>query len=109
KYRKGQAAPADSRFGSGTRVGERLRNRQLSDARIDKAAALGDVARDRGHTLLELAFSWLASQPFVASVIAGATRPEQIRANAAAACWKLTPEDFRAVDAIVAGSSRNGT
>jgi aryl-alcohol dehydrogenase-like predicted oxidoreductase len=52
--------------------------------------------------MLELAISWLTSQPFVASVIAGARRPEQIRANAAAACWDLTPQDFAAIASIVA-------
>ena len=51
-------------------------------------------AKERGHTLLELAFSWLAAQPTVASVIAGATSPEQVKANASAADWKLTAADL---------------
>jgi aryl-alcohol dehydrogenase-like predicted oxidoreductase len=50
-----------------------------------------------------LAVSWLVSQPLVASVIAGATRPDQILANVAAANWTLTPEDFGRVAAIVHG------
>jgi aryl-alcohol dehydrogenase-like predicted oxidoreductase len=104
KYRKDAPAPADSRFGSGTRVGERLRNRQLSDVRIEVVEQLDVLARDRGHSLLELAISWLTSQPFVASVIAGATKPEQIRGNAAAASWELTADDFEAVAAIVAAA-----
>lgn len=55
---------------------------------------------ERGHTLLELAFSWLAAQPQVASVIGGATRPEQVEANAAAAHWVLTPEELAIIDSI---------
>ena len=54
----------------------------------------------RGHTLLELAFSWLAAQPQVASVIGGATRPEQVEANAAAANWVLTSEELALIDSI---------
>jgi aryl-alcohol dehydrogenase-like predicted oxidoreductase len=101
KYRKGEAAPPGSRFASNAAIATYLRERQYSDARIEKAERLGAFARERGRTLLELAMSWLASQPFVASVIAGVTRPEQIRSNVAAAGWDLTPEDFAAVAAIV--------
>jgi len=75
--------------------------RQISDARIATVVQLQVYARERGRSILDLAISWLASQPFVASVIAGATRPEQIRANAAAARWELTPEDFDAIAEIV--------
>ena len=55
-----------------------------------------------GFALLELAFGWLASQPCVASIIAGATRPEQIHANAGAMDWRLSSEELAGVDAIVA-------
>ena len=58
-------------------------------------------ARDRGHTLLELAIAWLLARPAVASVIAGATKPEQAQANAAAGAWTLTDDDLRAVDAAI--------
>jgi aryl-alcohol dehydrogenase-like predicted oxidoreductase len=54
-------------------------------------------AEQRGHTLLELAIGWLLSQPVVSSVIAGATRPEQITANVAAAAWRLSPEEVTEV------------
>jgi aryl-alcohol dehydrogenase-like predicted oxidoreductase len=101
KYKRGQGAPAGSRFEADTTVNTYLRDRQLNDQRIAIVEKLDAFAQERGHTLLELAFSWLASQPFVASVIAGATRPEQIRSNAAAASWELTKEDFAAVAAIV--------
>jgi 1-deoxyxylulose-5-phosphate synthase len=62
--------------------------------------AFGDFAADRGLTSLQVAFSWLAAQPSVSSVIAGATRPEQIRQNAEAASWKPTAEDLAALDEI---------
>ena len=67
----------------------------------------GDARRHRvlgrGHTILELAFSWLLRRPDVASVIAGATSPEQARNNAAAAGWKLTDAELAEVDSIVTG------
>ncbi len=62
---------------------------------------LDAYARDHGHTIHELALSWLAGNPVVASVIAGATSPEQVRANAAATlAWDLTPEERAEVDAL---------
>lgn len=100
KYRKGESRPAGTRFGGDTYVASVLRDGQLNDERIDKVGKFEAFAKERGRTILELAFSWLTSQPFVASVIAGATRPEQIRANAAAASWELTAEDFKAIAAI---------
>jgi len=57
-----------------------------------------EFAASRDHSLLELAFSWLAARPAVASVIAGATTPEQVRANAAAPVWKMTTADLREID-----------
>lgn len=73
----------------------------LSDDNFAKVAKLEAFAAERGRTMLELAMSWLASQPVVASVIAGATSPEQVRGNAAAVGWSLTAEDLAAVDEIV--------
>jgi aryl-alcohol dehydrogenase-like predicted oxidoreductase len=65
---------------------------------------LTDFAKARGHTLLELAFCWLASKPAVASVIAGATSPAQVAANASAgATWRLQANDLAALEAAVAG------
>ena len=55
------------------------------------------LAESRGHTLLELAMSWLACQPAVASVIAGAKSPEQVKANAAAANWRLSHSELAEV------------
>jgi aryl-alcohol dehydrogenase-like predicted oxidoreductase len=61
---------------------------------------LAAFAAARGHTLLELAFSWLAARPLVASVIAGATKPEQVEQNVKAGAWALTPEDMAEIDKI---------
>ena len=96
KYRRGEPAPAETRFGADTWVVNYLKP-QLADERLARAEQLEAYARGRGHSLLDLAMSWLACQPLVASVIAGATRPEQVRANVAAAGWTLSDEDFGAV------------
>ncbi len=94
KYRKGQPHP------EGTRIKED--SNQLSDENLDKVEALYQFAQKRGHALLELAFSWLLARPSVASVIAGATRTEQIAANISAAGWLLTPEDLTEIDRLLA-------
>lgn len=72
----------------------------LEEADLDQLRAFGDFARARDLTELEVAFSWLASRPAVTSVIAGATRPEQIAANAAAVSWVPTPDDEAELDEI---------
>jgi len=60
-----------------------------------------EFAESRGHTILELAFSWLLTRRAVASVIAGATSSEQVRSNAAAASWELTDKELAEVDSIL--------
>ena len=75
----------------------------VTDSNWAKVEALDAFAKDHGHTLLELAFGWLLAEPAVSSVIAGATRPEQIGSNVAAASWSLSTEEKAAVDAIVGG------
>jgi len=97
KYRRGEAPPAGTRIGN-LPSGER--EKALSDRRFDVVEALDSFAGERGHTLLELAMSWLASLPNLASVIAGATRPDQVRANAAAVGWKLNDEDRTRIDEL---------
>jgi aryl-alcohol dehydrogenase-like predicted oxidoreductase len=87
KYRRGEPAPA----------GSRLEGQPVEDETFDRIEALERFAAERGHTLLELAIGALASQPAVVSVIAGAMTPEQVRANAAAAAWRLTPEELAAL------------
>jgi aryl-alcohol dehydrogenase-like predicted oxidoreductase len=82
KYRRGEPPPAGTRL-AGT-APERQRE-VFSDSRFDVIEALDRYASDHGHTILELAIAWLAAKPTVASVIAGATQPEQVWANAKAA------------------------
>jgi aryl-alcohol dehydrogenase-like predicted oxidoreductase len=94
KYRSGQPAPEGTRLSSG--MGERV----LTEQNFAVLAKLEEFAQPRGHTVLELAIGWLASQPHVASVIAGATKPEQIEQNVRAAEWRLSPEELAEVDRI---------
>jgi len=97
KYRRGEEPPAGTRLAG--MEGER-RERALSDKRFDTVEALDSFAKERGHTLLELAMSWLVGVPHLASVIAGATKPDQVRANVASVGWALTDEDRAQIDAI---------
>jgi aryl-alcohol dehydrogenase-like predicted oxidoreductase len=78
----------------------RYGNRFLNDMNWPIVEQLATFAEQRGHTLLELAFSWLAAQPCVSSIIAGATKPEQVQANVGAASWVLTAEELREIDRI---------
>jgi len=72
----------------------RLANRYVNETNWTITEQLQAFCAERGHSLLELAFSWLLAQPTVSSVIAGVTKPEQLKLNAAAAEWTLTPEDL---------------
>ena len=86
----------DREIPSGTRIAgwsEEVRAERLTDAMWDRIEDLGGFAATRGRSLLDLAFAWLLSQPAVASVIAGATKPEQVRANVAAGGWRLEPAE----------------
>ncbi len=96
KYRRGEAAPEGTRLAA---MGDRAKS-ALSEANFDVLDKLEAFASERGHGMLDLAIGWLASHDFVPSVIAGATKPEQVEANVAAAEWKLTPEELASVDAI---------
>jgi aryl-alcohol dehydrogenase-like predicted oxidoreductase len=78
----------------------RAAGRCLSDANWAVVERLEGFTAERGHTLLELALGWLLQRPAVASVIAGATTPEQVEQNIRAAEWKLTPEDVADVDRL---------
>jgi aryl-alcohol dehydrogenase-like predicted oxidoreductase len=98
KYKRGEDAP------EGTRLNSPMGERTLTDRNFDKVEKLEEFAQGRGHTILELAFSWLVSQSHVGSVIAGATKPEQVEANAAAGSWKLDEEELAEVDQITRGS-----
>jgi aryl-alcohol dehydrogenase-like predicted oxidoreductase len=97
KYRRGE------KFAAGTRLATMDYFKGIAtDENFAKVDALERVARAHGRSLLELAMSWLAAQPSVASVIAGATTPEQVHANAAAASWKLKPAELAEIDRALA-------
>jgi aryl-alcohol dehydrogenase-like predicted oxidoreductase len=100
KYRRGEAPPAGTR-------GERSPyvQRYLTDANFDRLERLRPMAEARGRTLAELAIAWLLAQPQVVSVIAGATQPDQVEANARAAGWALTPEENQRVRAALDGDA----
>jgi aryl-alcohol dehydrogenase-like predicted oxidoreductase len=97
KYRKGQPMPTGTRL-SDPRFSARFANEQ----NLEVVERLTAFCAQRGRTLLELAFGWLLARPYVASVIAGATAPEQVRQNADALGWQLTADEIAAVDRITA-------
>jgi aryl-alcohol dehydrogenase-like predicted oxidoreductase len=92
KYQRGHDAPEGSRLA--TRPGG------LSDDVFDKLEPYQKFAADRGLSLLQVAFGALAAQPAVCSVIAGATKPDQIKANAAAGDWEPSADDLAALNAL---------
>jgi aryl-alcohol dehydrogenase-like predicted oxidoreductase len=94
KYRRGQPPPEGSRAQAG--FGPKV----FTDENLAKVESLAAFAQSKGHTLLELAMSWLASRPAVVSVIAGAKTAEQASANAAAASWRLSQDDLKEIEAI---------
>src|SRR5260370_10018781 len=99
KYKRDAAAPEDTRFAKSPA----LRDRYVTPRNEDIVEKLQAFATARGHTLLELAFSWLASRSQVASVIAGATRVEQVEQNVKAIDWTLSAEDIAEIDRITKG------
>ena len=96
KYRHGGELPAGTRMALMKRFTDRYMTEE-NWAIVDRLQAFCDA---RGHTLLELAFSWLLSRPSLASVIAGATKPEQVEMNAKAADWQLSAHDLAEIDKI---------
>jgi aryl-alcohol dehydrogenase-like predicted oxidoreductase len=95
KYRRGQAPPVDSRATAG--FGPKV----FTEENLQLVETLIDFAASRGHSLLELAFGWLLARRPVASVIAGARTPEQVRANAEAVSWTVSPEDMAEIDRLL--------
>src|SRR4051794_10676971 len=96
KYKRGAAAPEDTRFAKAPA----LRERYVTARNEDIVERLQIFAKERGHSMLELAFSWLASRPQVSSVIAGATRVEQVEQNVKAIDWALSAEEIAEIDGI---------
>jgi len=74
----------------------------VTEENFAKVERLENFANQRGHSVLELAFSWLATQKVTGSVIAGATKPEQIMSNVSAANWKMTAEELAEIDELLA-------
>jgi aryl-alcohol dehydrogenase-like predicted oxidoreductase len=96
KYRRGQAAPA------GSRIQAWGREAVLTDDLFDVLEGLEAFAKTRSVSLLDVAIGWLAAQPAVASVIAGATSREQVAANVAAGAWKPGLDDLAELDDLTA-------
>ena len=98
KYRRGEQPPA-----AGIRPPKafnRLYSALVTDANWERLAKLEAFAQSRGHKVGELAIAWLLSHPWLSTVIAGATRPEQLDVNVAGAGWKLTPEEVAQIQQI---------
>ena len=94
KYRRDSTAPAGSRLAG---------DDSLAKADFDLLESLEAYAGDHGYDILTLAVSWLAAQPSIASIICGGSKPEQMAANAGAIRWKLTAENLKEIDALLAG------
>jgi aryl-alcohol dehydrogenase-like predicted oxidoreductase len=97
KYQPGKTAPEGARLSSGG-----MKDRFRSEEKVAKAEKLRAFAEAHGHTLLELAFGYLLAHKAVASVIAGATKPEQVQANASAAGWRLTEQELSEIRKLAA-------
>ena len=95
KYRRNAPLPADARLVAHR---GRYKDRFINDVNWPIVERMEDFATQRGHTLLELAFSWLAAQPVVSSIIAGATKPEQVEANVRAVGWTLSGEELSSLE-----------
>jgi aryl-alcohol dehydrogenase-like predicted oxidoreductase len=96
KYRKGKPFPDSSRGKDA--FGPKI----FTPANLERAEALISFSESHGHSLLDLAFSWLAARPEICCVIAGAKTPDQVRSNSRAASWKLTAAELAEVDRILA-------
>ncbi len=100
KYKRGQDYPEGSRLETMAARSQQLAERFLNDHRFSKIERLTALAQSVDATLLDFAFGWLLSKPYIASVIAGATRPAHIESNVKAAEWRPSPEVDREIDRI---------
>jgi len=98
KYRRGAEPPQGTRLA----LMRSMAGRVLTDANFATLERLEEFARSHGHSMVELATSWLAAQPQVSSVISGATSPEQVIENVKAAGWKLSADELAEVDKLTA-------
>jgi aryl-alcohol dehydrogenase-like predicted oxidoreductase len=97
KYRRGESPPEGTRLSV---LPEDRAARVMSQQNFDQVERLAAFSAERDHTILELAFTWLAAQPAIASIIAGATKPDQVRANVAAVDWKLSKGDLAELEQL---------
>jgi aryl-alcohol dehydrogenase-like predicted oxidoreductase len=97
KYRRDEAPPEGTRLAA---IPDDRRGALLNARNFDTVERLTGWAADHGHSVGELAIAWLAAKPAVVSVIAGATKPDQVRSNAAAGNWKLTGAEVAEVEAL---------
>jgi aryl-alcohol dehydrogenase-like predicted oxidoreductase len=100
KYHRGEQPPAPAAGARPAKAFNHLYNAVMTDANWERLGKLDAFAKSRGHKVGELAIAWLLSQPWVCTVIPGATRPEQLNDNVAAANWKLTAEEVAQVEQI---------
>jgi len=98
KYVRGEGTPEGTRLAS---MPEERRSQVLTERNYSRLEALSAFAEERGHSLLDLAFAWLLALPGMTSVIAGATKADQVRANSAAAGWSLSEADLDQIDQIL--------
>lgn len=96
KYRRGTEAPAGTRLALMAPMAKQV----MTDQNFATLEKLEEFSRQHGHTIVELAMSWLACQPIVSSVISGATHPDQVTENVKACQWKLSAEELKEVDTI---------
>jgi len=106
KYHRGSPPPAGTRLAS---LPEERASQVLSERNFARVDDLATFATERDHTLVELAFAWLAAQPALASIIAGATSPEQVATNVAAIDWVLGDDDLVAIDDLLASHRERRT
>jgi aryl-alcohol dehydrogenase-like predicted oxidoreductase len=102
KYKRGQPMPQGARLNTA----KHLADRYITDANWEIVERLEKFCAPRGHNLLDLAVAWLAAQLPVSSVIAGATKPEQVEQNVRAADWHLAAEELAEIDRLAAPSPR---
>ncbi len=97
KYERGKPAPEGTRLAN-----SRMAGSLLTDANFAVLEGLENFAAERGRSMTDLAFAWLLANPVMGSVIAGATKPEQVVENAKGTDWRLTPDDMKALDGLLA-------
>jgi aryl-alcohol dehydrogenase-like predicted oxidoreductase len=99
KYKRNAPLPDGTRLANTARLAERY----LTEANWDRVERLREFSEARGRSLLDVAFAWLLAKPQVATVIAGATKPEQVEQNVAAAEWMVNPDDLKEVERLLIG------